>query len=373
METRMQYGETTSLCPDVIEWCPCVGLEDIVAYGVYELDEASGTRSGALHIASLTTTSSESPGGLALNPIAELEMAGVYDVAWCPVAGKGSDDGAGPCNLLAVARADGSMQLFNVSASGCEAATEPLVVLEDSILTHLTWGASCDGAGTGSGLAAVGQDGSAHHLLLREDGSLAKAARRQAHEMEVWCVEVPAGEPHLVLTGADDCRIFGWDLRVPPDAAPAVSSNQRTHEAGVTALASDPTDWRRLASGSYDERVRIFDLRALSARQPLAETSRLGDGAYHIAWHPAWPDVLAVAAMRSGLAILRCSPASEESLASTIEECGRYAADAPEGSHGSLAYGVCWQQKPLGKHGDWLAASASFYDKSVHLWSASMP
>jgi len=356
---RKECAVGCRLCPDVVEWCPAPAHEDLLVYGLYEFDEASGERRGALRLAR-AAPAEDGAEGHALCEGAELEMAGVYDVAW------------GPCSLqlaafgpeavpLAAASADGALRLLAVGG-GCELTASLLdqcQLLEGAILTHVTWGA----AGP-DGLAAVGQDGTAHHVQAREDGRLCALAHRKAHELEAWCVEASPEQPFLLLTGADDGQLLGWDLREPPDATPAVS-NRRSHEAGVTALAHDPLAPHRVASGSYDERVRLFDLRA-AAKAPIAESARLGDGAYHLAWHPCWSNVLAVAAMRSGLPLLRAEGAG-------FVEWGRYAADAPEGSHGSLAYGVSWRQSPGLPAGHWLVASASFYDRSLHLWASPEP
>lgn len=361
------------LCPDVVEWCHVPGFEELLAYGTYQLEEATGSRTGALHLAragpgagagsQAEADAGRGPLATSLQPLAEVALPGVYDVAWAPPAT------AGGRPLLAVAAADGALRLLAVTALGggggggaCEPVSAPCQLLEGAILTHVVWG-----AGGPQGLAAVGQDGAAHHVETREDGSLALLARRQVHELEAWCVEVPPESPHCVLTGADDGSLLGWDLREPPDAAPALAS-RRGHGAGVTALACSPWRPHCVASGSYDERVRLLDLRAL-AGPALAESERLGDGAYHLAWHPGWPGVLAVAAMRSGLPLLLAG----EGAGGGLLEWGRYAADAPEGCHGSLAYGVSWRRCAEPGGSAWLAASASFYDRSVHLWSVPRP
>ncbi|CAE8720482.1 unnamed protein product [Polarella glacialis] len=325
---RAEDAVACKLCPDVVEWCPADGLEHLLAWGTYEHQE-SGERRGELVFATLeqTANAGSSERGSRLRQLSEVESAGVYDIAWAPPAISAStgstpeEQAAG--QLLATACADGTVRLY--SADGRTLA-EPQVLCP-CILTHLCWG-----AGRPSGLAVVGQDGGAHHMQLREDGAWEVLARRQQHKLETWCVEVSSSDQNLVLTGADDSCLIGWDLREPPDAAPAFV-NRRAHEAGVTALACDPLQPHRIATGSYDERVRLFDLRMMSGA-PVAESDRLDDGAYHLAWHPAWPDVLAVANMRSGFPLL--SVKSGESF----QKLTSYGAEAPEGAHGSLGYGI---------------------------------
>ena len=71
-----------------------------------------------------------------------------------------------------------------------------------------------------------------------------------------------------------DGLLLGYDLRGEQ------AFKNRSHEAGVTALALNPLDDQQLVSGSYDERLRIFDLRMM--REPLLRSERLGDGAYQV-------------------------------------------------------------------------------------------
>ena len=255
--------------------------------------------------------------------------------------------------MLVAACADGCVRLY--SQNGLE-LHEPFR-LSDQILTHVCFGAGAEP----NGLAAVGQDGKCYHLKLGEAG-FCKLTERQQHDLETWCVEVSPAEPHLILSGADDGHLAAWDLRAPD--VPALR-NRRAHEAGVTALAFNPSNRWQLASGSYDERLRLFDMRKLTA-EPLAKTDRLGDGAYQVSWHPYWPGILAVAAMRCGFPVFRVDDAGLACLAT-------YASDAAEGTHGSLGYGIGWQfsASETCSSDVSMAASASFYDCSVHLWTAS--
>ncbi|CAJ1329929.1 unnamed protein product [Effrenium voratum] len=213
--------------------------------------------------------------------------------------------------------------------------------LSEQILTHLCW--------SGTRLAAVGQDGRAHVLDLGESAKV--VACRQQHELEAWCVELAES---LVLTGADDSYLVAWDPRSPEPAW-----RNRSHEAGVTALALNPHDGSELLTGSYDERLRLFDLRQMKA--PLASSERLGDGAYQLSWHPFCPGLVAVAAMRRGFPIFW--------VRGGFEKADAYCEDAEEGCHGSLGYGISWQ---FSESRPYMAASASFYDNSVHLWTAQI-
>mmetsp|Transcript_68797 Transcript_68797/g.128367 ORF Transcript_68797/g.128367 Transcript_68797/m.128367 type:complete len:376 (+) Transcript_68797:28-1155(+) len=346
------------LCPDVIEWCPVETCANILLYGTYKHVPDLESRVGAVHLCRLE--SAEAGASWDLRTVTTIDFAGVYDLAWGPQDGSSI--------LVAVAVADGSLNFLklDLEAAQLAATTESAIAktgrlqVLDGIMTHITWG-----AGSAHGLGAVGQAGAVYHLQHQEGtGEAIKVAERSSHKLEAWSVEVSALDCNLLLSGADDGHVIGWDIRASPTDPPAVA-NRRAHEAGVTALACNPFQTQFLATGSYDEKVRIFDLRALGAH-PLMESARLGDGAYHLAWHPHFSAELAVAGMRSGVPLFSMSGETE------LLEWGRYAADAESASHGSLAYGICWQATASSSQ-RLMAASACFQSQTVHVWSCEAP
>lgn len=65
-------------------------------------------------------------------------------------------------------------------------------------------------------------------------------------------------QPHVAYSGADDSMFKGWDIR-QPDSPTFV--NRREHGAGVCCIQSHPTRPHCCATGSYDEHVRLWDMR----------------------------------------------------------------------------------------------------------------
>ena len=173
-----------------------------------------------------------------------------------------------------------------------------------------------------------------------------------------------------------------WDTR----SSAAAFQLQGIHRAGVVSVACCPHEEYVVATGSYDERVRLWDVRKLEA-PTIATNVATGGGCWRLAWHPTESGRLLCSCMGGGFALVRGSEArravrrlppstrrSQQSLRhqSRPQVVLTYCAGAAEGEHGSLAYGADWLQ--LGPAaaaagvGGLAAASVSFYDRSLHVW-----
>lgn len=90
-----------------------------------------------------------------------------------------------------------------------------------------------------------------------------------------------------------------------------------------------------------------------------------GGGVWRAKWHPSNPELLLAACMYNGFAVLR---------AAAGEAAGLEILDTYEHASGSLSYGADWCRHEAaagGSGGASLAATASFYDRQLHLWSYS--
>jgi hypothetical protein len=178
-----------------------------------------------------------------------------------------------------------------------------------------------------------------------------------------------------------------------------------------------------VATGSYDESVRLWDARA-TGRGPLSAHAT-GGGAWRLRWHPhpSRPELLAVACMYNGAQLLRVpaavAGAADDAAAggaATPSDGGDERAPLPGGSdggwhrlahhtaHASITYAIEWLAHPVlpppgegdggawqpscaaiaaradpddrhrdGGHGggQFALASCSFYDRTLHLWEPS--
>eukprot|EP00850_Spirogloea_muscicola_P017154 SM000144S00702 [mRNA] locus=s144:300375:301614:- [translate_table: standard] len=207
--------------------------------------------------------------------------------------------------------------------------------------------------------------------LVADVGCGGSTARRSwaAHRHEVWATAHDLWSSQVLYSvdmrsGSDDCSFCAWDLRAPT-SRPAFR-DATSHSAGVCSIRSSPLCEHVVATGSYDEAVRYFDVRRPSA-PTLVQSTALGGGAWRLRWHPRDASLLLVAAMHAGFAVLRNGAVTE-----TYTE------------HKSLAYGADWHQgllpeasqepgaasdeQPVLAKASCLVATCSFYDRALHLW-----
>lgn len=177
----------------------------------------------------------------------------------------------------------------------------------------------------------------------------------KAHEFELWAASFDIHQPQLVYSGSDDCKFSCWDLRDCPSNL--VFQNSKIHKMGVCCITKSPCDPRTLFTGSYDEYLRVWDLRSLS--KPVNETSIcLGGGVWRIKHHPFIPGLLLAACMHNGFAVVKI----EGEKAEVVETYNK---------HGSLAYGADWQRGQFcleGKRKSGVIATCSFYDRLLRVW-----
>merc|ERR1719253_44383 len=207
--------------------------------------------------------------------------------------------------------------------------------------------------------------------------TIVETQRWNAHSMfgnpsEVWTCSFLRGNEHTVISGADDCSLKMWDLRLLSSSLcqtqkPAHKIGNSEFEAGVTAISAHPLLDHVFAAGSYDETVRIYDSRKID--QPLAKGS-VGGGIWRIKWHPSCWDgethscgKMLVAAMHGGCRVVNINLSSFLSSftpSNDIEILSEFT------EHESMAYGADWLW--FGQSQCEAVASCSFYDNQAFLW-----
>jgi diphthamide biosynthesis protein 7 len=207
----------------------------------------------------------------------------------------------------------------------------------------------------------------------------------QGHDLEGWAVAFDTADAHTLYSGADDATLKRWDLRCidgggsdDEEVAEPVgtASNRRSHGAGVCCISPHRTRPHLIATGSYDEKARLWDARNL--RMPIDEIE-VGGGVWRLKWHPEREDVLLAACMHAGFAVVRAAGLqtgaddAEQMTDVRLETVATYEAHGL-GARG-LGYGADWSRSRAaaedggtGESCPLLGATCSFYDRQLHLW-----
>jgi len=219
---------------------------------------------------------------------------------------------------------------------------------------------SLDWSGSPNSYKVMVSQGDAHVSIWSLDvgrGQVSETARWLAHEIdEVWICAFDLKSNHVVYTGGDDCTLKTWDTR--STKKPNVTCG--VHDAGVTVISPCPTRENVIATGSYDEKIRLFDSRNMYRPMHVYESG--GGGIWRIRWQPEHsgvkgPDRILAACMRAGFQVVALD---ENNLKMGL--VAQYKDHTAPGVT-PLAYGCDW-----GKMDRNLIASCSFYDKQLHLW-----
>lgn len=120
------------------------------------------------------------------------------------------------------------------------------------------------------------------------------------HSLEAWTCEYTLDGQGL-YTGGDDSVITFRDLRMGENGE--VWRDRKTHGAGVTAVLSSPEMEARgeVVSGSYDEVMRVWDVRSGKRRTVVDEVSvgggvwrvgQMGDGKWVVSGMQAGPKIV---------------------------------------------------------------------------------
>ena len=170
---------------------------------------------------------------------------------------------------------------------------------------------------------------------------------------------------NVVISGGDDCTMKLWDVRsCCTGGGPMAKVSNAEFEAGVTAVSYHPTQEHMFAVGSYDEVVRLYDVRNL--KSPLGRAN-VGGGVWRIRWHPSHNGRMLVGAMHGGCRIVDAGDFENPQIVSKFTK------------HESMAYGADWlvgeeaegSGNDDGAASDY-AASCSFYDRRVCLWRSKL-
>lgn len=327
---------------DAVEFCPHRPFRHVLAAATYTLQEQGGERqdrAGSVSLFAVDAGEEDAPRRLRL--LHTVETAGVFDMKWSPVA-----------PLLAQADAHGRLALWRLEQ---EDGSDKGAVLRDvcsgdissSMCLFVDWNQ------TAKALSVGLSDGSLSVVSMRED-RLEVSEQWTAHQYEVWTCYFDRANPHLLYSGSDDCSFSCWDLRQNPSNA--VFQNKKSHNMGVCCIAQNPLEGNMLLTGSYDEFLRVWDIRSM-VKPVNVKSLNLGGGVWRIKYHPLIADVVLAACMHNGFAIVKVGTGD----AAVVETYCK---------HESLAYGADWQINEGAEQNKnfSVVATCSFYDRLLRVW-----
>ena len=383
------------------EFCPSPLHRNFLAIGTYQLqdksnDEHQGERIGRLFLYSVHQRGKEDGGHqLSLSHVepspssrssSDLPgyLPGIFDLKWS----RGYEEEP----ILAAAMADGSIRLYKLLSSTlsthqgfigdqglqelsrCQACTHPANAVEKigNMSLSLDWDPFEQ-----TRIVVSGSKGSLSIVQATESGSkLEREVEWQGHSLEAWCVAFSHQHRNLVYSGSDDAILKAWDLRMDLDLGPSsdpsppqsIFVDRKTHGAGVCTISPHPLSPHLIATGSYDEKVRVWDARSQSKPLLIAEVGT-GGGNWRLRWHPTNPTLLLAACMYNGAAVIQWDQEKEDKEDEGSIR-GHLKVKCCHEGHESITYGADWYRDE-GDKKSMLAATCSFYDRSLHLWSIS--
>ncbi|XP_053607398.1 diphthine methyltransferase isoform X1 [Plodia interpunctella] len=345
MEVRWntKWRWDTGYSADSVEWCPVEGYRNVLVCGTYQLDKkdegveqaTKQKRLGRIYLFNIDSATTE------LSPIQTIDTSGILDQKWC-------------CHLvqnypiLAAVTSEGDLALYRLYIE--EIYSLKLWVSykldQDILVLSLDWSTNKMNSGE---VCLVVSDSSGHVtvLMLAED-EIQKVGVWKAHDYEAWIVGFNYWNPAVFYSGGDDCSFKCYDTRIPDLP---VSSN-KAHGAGVTAIRSHVQVEHQLLTGSYDEKVRLWDARTL--KRCVSERDVNG-GVWRLKWHPCENNTVLAACMYGGFRILTVEGTRVDVVSEYME-------------HESIAYGADWKH-----NGDSLIATCSFYDCRLHISELTKP
>lgn len=334
------HSVTTEVSADSVEWCPYAPHQQYFVCGTYKLDDSDSAelqvparRYGSIYLYSYDS------GNDVLDCIDHQDTAAILDLKWSQSNGYGNGD-----PLLASANALGEVLLHRMTDSKLQPLSSVHLNGENDNMLTLAIDWNSDKCADRKIVASDSKGGAT--LLQLTESSLNVVSTWEAHLFETWTCCFDKRNDHLLYTGGDDMLLNVFDTRL--DDPKVMSTN--IHQAGVTTCLSFVDSEHMLATGSYDERLRLLDKRNLKVS--LAEVN-LGGGIWRIKQNPAQPDLLLCACMYHNFSIVRMSEPRDrmEMVAAYFE-------------HGSICYGADWCYKS-GKEQESFMATCSFYDRKL--------
>ena len=322
----------TKLTADVVAWRP---NSSSLACATYYLNKEDKTRQGCIYLLDFDHQKT------ALSELGSVFFAnsGILDLKWI-------DD-----SRLITIDSENCIKLFKVyDKNNLELVVKQEIEREESIGLTLDFLLKENGS-----FQVLTSDTKGFLTLSEFDQNRVESIESfKAHDFEVWSVLIDSNESGLIYSGADDCLLKMWDLRVSKEKCTQMC---KVFEGGVCSIIQPKHDnskkWlegyneNHILSSSYDEHIYVLDKRNL--KTPLKRSDSLNGGVWKMKIHPS-RNLILCACMHIGVHLVNA-----ESLTSELYY----------DQHGlnNLAYGCDWanfQTETI--------ATCSFYNHQLKIW-----
>lgn len=337
MKIEKLHTLDTEYSADSIEWCPNKNYENYFVCGTYQLEESENKSEAAKRKGRILLYDYNIELDV-LEKVQTVETSAVLDQKWR----------IGEEPTLGIANSIGEIQIYDLTNGKLSLKTSVNLnsEIDDLLALSLDWGDD----------QIVSSDSKGNISLLKFSNSdLVIEQSWLAHGFEAWICCFDKWNKNVVYSGGDDMLLNVYDVRA--DSSNLKMKN-KSHNAGVTCLLSFEKSEFKLATGSYDENLRIFDTRFL--KNCVSEIN-LNGGIWRIKSHPTNEDLLLCACMYHNFSFVEVS--NENKDLKLVEEYFE---------HKSICYGSdwCFSVKDLKKS---FFAACSFYDHklSVCSWNLS--
>ncbi|CAN6585383.1 unnamed protein product [Malus baccata var. baccata] len=286
---------------DAVEFCPHDRCRHVLTASTYILQEGDRpSRAGRISLFNVGAELGR------LDLFQRIETAGIFNTKWNLVGDSVS--------LLAQAHADAYLRIHGLEscldeAQGMECLWFSLKEITDEKISHSTclfldWNPSTTSITMGL------PDGSIRESQLETNEMW------NAHDFEVWTTSFDIHQPQL--DGHSNLAF----------------QNTKAHIMGVCCIAKNPNDTNSVVTGSYDEYLRVWDVRSIYKTL------------WRIKFYPFAAGLVLTVCMHNGFSIVNNN-------GDNIEVIETY------NKHESFAYGADYT----------LVATCSFYDRLLWIWT----
>ncbi|KAK9508792.1 hypothetical protein O3M35_006263 [Rhynocoris fuscipes] len=352
---------TTELNADTTEWCPIADYSDLFVCGTYQLNETEKTskfnqesvqRIGYLYLFQICE---ENVGFIRL--LQKLSMPGILDCKWFRMKIEEHI-------FLAVVNAVGELRILELLKNGNEPYLNEVQLIKVTTESNtLLLSLDCSCAITNNDVKIIVSNSAGEVTLISyKDGSFVVDDCWKLHQFEAWIVAFNYWNTNVFFSGGDDCKLHCFDIRVG-----RTTISNTTHTAGVTSMQMSPKQENTLVSGSYDEKILLWDIRNMKI--PINSLD-VGGGVWRLKWESKMGHEICASCMYFGSVVVN------ESNTEIIAEYKE---------HKSINYGIDWsllseekiyQNLNIDKCEDFkcnLITVCSFYDNLLSLALVKIP